>query len=102
MHIGTNPRIGELALRYGHQSQRAPLDCTSSRRSTVMRALLWATGVTTGYQRDSSSKRPMWSVTLVTRVRHRPWKLPRPWTLKNAPTAAWKTTEPFSTATTGP
>ena len=27
------------------------------------------------------------------------WQL---WTLKNAPTAAWKTTEPFSTATTGP
>ena len=65
MHIGTNPRIGELALRYGHQSQRAPLDCTSSRRSTVMRALLWATGVTTGYQRDSSSKRPMFGMPLL-------------------------------------
>ena len=32
-----------------------------------MRALPWATGVTTGYQRDSSSKRPMSSVTLATR-----------------------------------
>ena len=55
---GTNERIGGLAMRYGLRSQRAPLDCTSSRRSTVMRALPWATGVTTGYQRDSSSKRP--------------------------------------------
>jgi hypothetical protein len=68
MHTGTNQRIGGLVMRYGRQSQRAPLDCTSSRRSTVMRALPRATGVTTGYQRDSSSKRPMSSVTLVTRV----------------------------------
>jgi hypothetical protein len=70
MHIGTNQRIGGLAMRYGFRSQLAPLDCTSSRRSTVMRALPWATGVTTGYQRDSSSKRPMSSVTLVARA---PW-----------------------------
>jgi hypothetical protein len=33
-----------------------------------MRALPWATGVTTGYQRDSSSKRPVSSVTLAARV----------------------------------
>jgi len=66
-----------------------------------MRALPWATGVTTGYQRDSSSKRPMSSVTLVTRARHRLWNLPLLWTLKDAPTAAWKTIEPFSTAPTG-
>jgi hypothetical protein len=26
------------------------------------------------------------------------WKLPEPWTLKNAPTAPWKTTEQFSTS----
>jgi hypothetical protein len=101
MHIGTNQRIGGLVMRYGLRSQRAPLDCTSSRRSTVMRALPWATGVTTGYQRDSSSKRPVSSVTLAARVPHRPWKLPPLWTLKNPPTAAWKTTRPFSTATTG-
>src|SRR5512134_3583412 len=88
MSIGTNQRIGGLVMRHGPRSQRAPLDCTSSRRSTVMRALPWVTKVTTGYQRDSSSKRPMSSVTLVTRVSHRPWKLPRLWTLKNAPTAA--------------
>ena len=87
MHIGTNQRIGELVMRYGFQSQLAPLDCTSSRRSTVMRALPWATGVTTGYQRDSSSKRPMSSATLVARALHRPWKLPPLRTLKNAPTA---------------
>jgi hypothetical protein len=67
-----------------------------------MRALPWTTKVTTGYQRDSSSKRPMSSVTLVARVVHCPWKLPPPWTLKNALTAAWKTTEPFPTAPTGP
>ena len=102
MHIGTNQRIGGLAMRYGVRSQRAPLDCTSSRRSTVMRALPWATGVTTGYQRDSSSKRPMSSVTLVARALHRLWNLPPLRTLKNAPTAAWKTREPFSTAPTGP
>jgi len=101
MHIGTNQRIGELVMRYGTRSQRAPLDCTSSRRSTVMRALPRATGVTTGYQRDSSSKRPVSSVTLAARAYYRPWKLPPLWTLKNAPTAAWKTAEPFSTATTG-
>ena len=68
MYIGTNQRIGGLAMRYGRQSQRAPLDCTSSRRSTVMRALPRVTAVTTGYQRDSSSKRPMSSVTLVARA----------------------------------
>ena len=55
---GTIVRIGELELRYGHLSQLAPLDCTSSRRSTVMCALPRATAVTTVYQRDSSSKRP--------------------------------------------
>ena len=34
------------------------LDCTSSRRTTVMRALPQATGVITEFQRDPSSKRP--------------------------------------------
>ena len=101
MDLGTIQRIGGLVMRYGFRSQLAPLDCTSSRRSTVMCALLRATAVTTEYQRDSSSKRPMSSVTLVTRARHRPWKLPRLWTLKNAPTAPWKTAVPFSTVPTG-
>ena len=41
-------------------------------------ALPWATRATTGYPRDSSSKRPMSSVTFEARARHRPWKLPRP------------------------
>ena len=72
MHIGTNQRIGGLVMRYGLRSQLAPLDCTSSRRSTVMRALPRATGVTTEYQRDSSSKRPMSSVILAARVRQPP------------------------------
>jgi hypothetical protein len=49
-------------MRYGHVSQLAPLDCTSSRRSTVMCALPRVLAVTTEYQRDSSSKRPRWSV----------------------------------------
>jgi hypothetical protein len=62
MNIGTIQRIGDLTLRYGLRSQLASLDCTSSRRSTVMCALSRATGITTEYQRDSSSKRPMLSV----------------------------------------
>jgi len=56
-----------------------------------MRALPRATGVTTGYQRDSSSKRPMSSVTLVTRALHRLWNLPLLRTLKTVPTPVWKT-----------
>ena len=58
MIIGTIERIGGLAMRYGLASQLATLDCTSSRRSTVMCALLRAAAVTTVYQRASSSKRP--------------------------------------------
>ena len=65
---GTIVRIGELAMRYGHPSQLAPLDCTSSRRSTVMCALPRATAVTTVYQRDSSSKRPRSSVVSAARA----------------------------------
>ena len=65
---GTIARIGELAMRYGHPSQLATLDCTSSRRSTVMCALPRATAVTTVYQRDSSSKRPRASVVSAARV----------------------------------
>jgi hypothetical protein len=65
---GTIARIGELALRYGDLSQLATLDCTSSRRSTVMCALLRAIAVTTVYQRDSSSKRPRPSVVFAARV----------------------------------
>jgi len=92
---GTIARIGELAMRYGHVSQLATLDCTSSRRSTVMCALLRATAVTTVYQRDSSSKRPRasvvsaarpptrWSTTWRARrpgLRARGRRLRRPWT----------------------
>lgn len=51
-------RTGGRAMRYGRWSQLASEDCMSSRRSTVMRALLRAIAVTTEYQRDSSSKRP--------------------------------------------
>jgi hypothetical protein len=54
---GTIARIGDLTMRYGRLSQLATLECTSSRRSTVMCALPRATAVTTEYQRDSSSKR---------------------------------------------
>jgi hypothetical protein len=68
---GTIVRIGDLDMRYGHLSQLATLDCTSSRRSTVMCALLRATVVTTEYQRDSSSKRPRLSVVFAVRaLRH--------------------------------
>lgn len=65
---GTIARIGELAMRYGFPSQLATLDCTSSRRSTVMCALPRATTATTVYQRDSSSKRPRSSVAFAARV----------------------------------
>jgi hypothetical protein len=64
---GTIVRIGELAMRYGLPSQLATLDCTSSRRSTVMCARPRATAVTTVYQRDSSSKRPRASVVSAAR-----------------------------------
>ena len=59
---GTIARIGDLDMRYGQLSQLATLECTSSRRNTVMCALPRVTRVTTGYQRDSSSKRPRASV----------------------------------------
>jgi hypothetical protein len=65
---GTIVRIGDLTMRYGRASQLAPLDCTSSRRNTVMCALPRATVVTTVYQRDSSSKRPRSSVVSAARV----------------------------------
>src|SRR5688500_465421 len=65
---GTIARIGDLAMRYGLASQLATLDCTSSRRSTVMCALPRATAVTTVYQRDSSSKRPRASVVFAARA----------------------------------
>ena len=68
MDLGTIQRIGGLVMRYGCGSQLAPLDCTSSRRSTVMCALLRATAVTTEYQRDSSSKRPRSSVVSAARA----------------------------------
>jgi hypothetical protein len=72
---GTIVRIGGLGMRYGRLSQLATLECTSSRRSTVMCALLQEAVVTTVYQRDSSSKRPRSSVVSAAR----------------APTTAWPT-----------
>src|SRR5499426_2309153 len=65
---GTIVRIGGLCMRYGLSSQLARLDCTSSRRSTVMCALPRAIAVTTEYQRDSSSKRPRPSVVFAIRA----------------------------------
>jgi hypothetical protein len=70
---GTIARTGDLTMRYGHPSQLATLDCTSSRRSTVMCALPRATAVTTEYQRDSSSKRPRSSVAFAARVPSGVW-----------------------------
>ena len=64
---GTIARIGGLGMRYGQLSQLATLECTSSRRSTVMCALLRVTAVITVYQRDSSSKRPRASVVFAAR-----------------------------------
>src|SRR5229473_166213 len=65
---GTIVRTGDLTMRYGRPSQLAILDCTSSRRSTVMCALPRAIAVTTVYERDSSSKRPRSSVVSADRV----------------------------------
>jgi hypothetical protein len=65
---GTIARIGDLIMRNGPASQLATLDCTSSRRSTVMRALPRAIAATTEYQRDSSSKRPRSSVASAARA----------------------------------
>jgi hypothetical protein len=65
---GTIVRIGDLVMRYGFSSQLATLECTSSRRSTVMCALPRATALTTEYQRDSSSKRPQSSVVSAARA----------------------------------
>ncbi len=65
---GTIARIGGLGMRHGHPSQLATLECTSSRRSTVLGALSRATAVTTVYQRDSSSKRPRSSVVFAARA----------------------------------
>jgi len=64
---GTIARIGDLDMRYGQLSQLATLECTSSRRNTVMCALPRVTRVTTVYQRDSSSKRPRASVVSAAR-----------------------------------
>jgi hypothetical protein len=78
---GTIARIGDLDMRYGQLSQLALLDCTSSRRSTVMCALPRATAVTTVYQRDSSSKRPRASVVSAARPpthRSTTWQTRRP------------------------
>src|SRR5712692_2333911 len=65
---GTIVRTGGLQMRYGHPSQLATPDCASSRRSTVMCALLHASAVTTVYENDSSSKRPRSSVVFAVRA----------------------------------
>ena len=78
---GTIARIGDLDMRYGQLSQLATLECTSSRRNTVMCALPRVTRVTTGYQRDSSSKRPRASVVSAARAptrRSTTWRTRRP------------------------
>src|SRR6266849_7153915 len=95
---GTIVRIGELTMRYGQPSQLATLDCTSSRRSTVMCALPRAIAVTTVYERDSSSKRPRSSVVFADRVLTRAgsttWRTWRPGlrTPRGAPAAPLDTT----------
>ena len=69
---GTMVRISEIAMRQRPRLGLARLDSLSSRRSTVMCALLRATAVTTVYQRDSSSKRPRSSVVSAGRAPQRP------------------------------
>jgi hypothetical protein len=97
MKRGTIVRTGGLAVRQGRQrSQLARIDCTSSRRSTVMCALSRATAITTEYQRDSSSKRPRSSVVFAAREPGpRLRKLPVWWTLNTASTTPWKTRSVF-------
>jgi hypothetical protein len=65
---GTIARIGGDTMRHGPRPEFALLDCLTSRRSTVMCALLRAIAVTTVYQRDSSSKRPRASVVFAARL----------------------------------
>ena len=62
LSVGSDP-----ALQLLRQGRRR-----SSRRSTVMRALLRVAAVTTEYQRDSSSKRPRSSVVLAAPSRAAP------------------------------
>ena len=54
---GTSVRTGDYTMRYGRVSQRALLDCTSSRRSMVMRALPRLGVVTTETARRLSHAR---------------------------------------------
>ena len=68
MTHGTIPRMGDSAMRHGRQRPGpAVLECLPSRRFTVMDALPRPAAVITGYQRDSSSKRPWVSVVLARR-----------------------------------
>jgi hypothetical protein len=60
MKVGTTPRTRERAMQQGKEpTVFAPLEGGTSRRSTVMRALRRIAGVTSEYQSDSSSKRPV-------------------------------------------
>jgi hypothetical protein len=69
MQTGTTPRTRDRAMRQGRNTPGfAPLECGTSRRSTVMRALRRISGVTSEYQSDSSSKRPAPSVNSVSFV----------------------------------
>jgi hypothetical protein len=93
---GTIARIGGDTMRQGPRPGFALLDCPTSRRSTVMCALLRATVLTTVYQRDSSSKRPRASVVSAARPPTKSLRtLPQLWTLESAPTASWKTQNVF-------
>lgn len=69
MKLGTDRRTRDTAMRQEMlHSGLAMKDSGLSRRRTVMFALHRATGVTNGYQSDSSSKNPGLSVSLRTCV----------------------------------
>jgi hypothetical protein len=99
MNQGTIQRTPALAMRPpAHAAEPATLDGCTSRRNTVMKALLRSAGVTHGYQSDSSSKQPTSSAAFarracVTRSRPPPggtahWTGVAPYQLDANPSAA--------------
>jgi hypothetical protein len=96
MNPGTIRRTGDLAMRQRRlRLGLAPLDCTSSRRRTVMRALPRLAEVITGYQRDSSSKRPGSSVVFAARPPNGPVDAAGGMQAQTARTPPWKLQNSF-------
>ena len=67
MDIGTNQRTGDLIMRYGFDPNSRPKTARPLDEALSCVLCCRATAVTTEYQRDSSSKRPLSSVVLAAR-----------------------------------